>query len=140
MVETVATRRRFLLLGSLAATSGCSLLGGERPDATRTDLPTPTDDGRDTLSPPGDCKLRHNTFNKDRDHGIAESYDFTELSDRAKTYFLGAKRDGAQYVIEDTDLAPPEYAYTDVVTKYEIRYDGATYILGTWSGAGCRVD
>lgn len=127
-------RRRIVLLGAAATLAGCTVPAGG---------PGGTDSGRSTTgtTPPGDCSLKHNVLNKDRNHQIADRYEFDELSSTARQYFRGALEDpDSDFEVERTDRPAAEFEYTDVVSKYEIVYEGTVYVLGTWSGAGCRVD
>lgn len=142
------TRRRFFVVAGMAALPGCTALDGNGDDESDTDSTatgrSSTDDAgtrTPTPTPSFDCSLRHVILDDDRDHQIRDSYQFGELSTRAQQYFEGAHENpGTYYEVEDTDETAPEYEYTDVVTKYEITYEGQVYVLGTFSGEGCQVE
>ena len=137
MREALQTRRRFLVVGGTAAVAGCSTTNRTTADDGATD--TTTDE--QTTTGPGDCTLRHDILDEERDHQIADRYRYEDLSSTAQRYFEGAlENPDSYYEVEDTDEPAPEYEYTDVVTKYEITYEGDVHLLGTWSGAGCRVE
>jgi hypothetical protein len=137
MREALQTRRRFLIVGGTAAVAGCSTISRTTTDDEATDSTTE----EQTATGPGDCKLRHDILDEERDHQIADRYRYENLSSTAQRYFEGAlENPDSYYEVEDTDEPAPEYEYTDVVTKYEITYEGDGHLLGTWSGAGCRVE
>lgn len=137
MGEPLQTRRRILSVVPTAVLAGCSTLDSETGDV---DDPEPTSTETATTAQ-GDCSLKHNILDDNREHQIVDRYEFDQLSSTAQQYFEEAlENPDSNYEVEGTDQPAPEYEYTDVVTKYEIVYDGTVYILGTWTGAGCRVD
>lgn len=137
MGEALQTRRRILSVVATAVLTGCSSLDSQRDNnggsgETNTEMATTTKES---------CSLNHNILDDDREHQIVDRYEFDQLSPIAKQYFKGAlDNPDSNYEVEGTDQPASEYEYTDVITKYEIVYNGTVYILGTWTGAGCRVD
>lgn len=120
--------RRSMVLGTgpavVALLAGClSTTGGDAPETERSS-----------------CPLNHEIFDDDRDRRIEDSYEYANLSPAATDVFDGAlAADGKTYRVENTaENKPTEFDYTDVVTYYEVEYDGTVHVLGTWSGRGCQ--
>lgn len=133
------SRRRALQtcsIGLTAVLAGCISAPGERGASPDTERPDEDANGKASVS----CPLNHDILEKDRAHGIRERYQYDSLSATAQHHFEKALEVGVRYQNESTEGAPPEFEYTDVVSKYEITYEGETYILGTWSGDGCSIN
>lgn len=111
--------RRSVLAGSglaLAAVAGCS--------STETSTP--------------DCQLSHEVVSPSDDHGEPlETYRYENLSDDARTAVDVALEDG-HYATTEERMNPPEFRYWDETALYEIRYRNETYLLLTYSSAGCE--
>lgn len=138
-MATPNSRRRFLRrfsLGIAATVAGCTAPSNQRP----TDVDTTTLDDDESENASVTCSLNHDVLEKNREHRIEDHYRYEALSDTAQSFFKKALEKGVRYQNESTEDAPPEFAYTDVVTKYKITYGEEVYVLGTWSGDGCSIN
>jgi hypothetical protein len=73
--------------------------------------------------------------------GIEAGYVYANLSSPAESIFSGAlAANGSIYTVENRSHAVPEvFAYTDVLTYYELEHKSQRYVLATWSGEGCSM-
>lgn len=138
-MATPISRRRVLRrcsIGIAATVAGCAAPSNQR--TTNVDTASPDEDGNWNSSVT--CSLNHDVLDKNREHRIETHYQYETLSDTAQDYFKRALEQEARYQNDRTENAPPEFEYTDVVTKYKITYEEKTYVLGTWSGDGCSIN
>jgi hypothetical protein len=73
--------------------------------------------------------------------GIKAGYVYANLSSPTKSVFSGAlTANGSIHTVENRTHAVPEaFAYTDVLTDYELEHESQRYVLATWSGGGCSM-
>jgi hypothetical protein len=120
-----------------AGTAAVALIAGcvASPGTGRDDPTATASPGTERSS----CPLSHEIFDDDREHRIEARYEYGNLSSAAKTVFDGALAEGGKtYRVENTaENKPTEFDYTDVVTYYEIEFEGEIHVVGTWSGRGC---
>jgi hypothetical protein len=88
------------------------------------------------------CTLNHEIVeDSDRVPSIEQQYVYATLSSPAKNVFDRAlNANESVFSVEDSSHSvPDEFAYTDVLTYYEIKHESQTYVLATWSGEGCPM-
>jgi hypothetical protein len=111
-------RRSFLAatgLGAAVLTAGCS---SDRSTA--------------------ECHLMHEVADSPDDYGDpADSYNYDELSDDARTVFDETVTDGS-YATTNRSLDSPEFRYRDTTTVYNVTKGDETYVLLTYTGEGCE--
>lgn len=87
------------------------------------------------------CELHHEVSEYEESRGYeGEKLAFSDLSDRGKRFFEKALESGSHVVAYDGTNAPPDFAYSDVASTYEIRYEGERYTLFTYTSEGCVVE
>lgn len=131
----MAETRRSALLGAIAAASallgGCATTPGASPgDSTETTVSSRTEQ----------CTWPHyfKIFTDGREHQILARYEYENLSSAAQDAFENALPVDGWYEVRATtgDFAP-EFEYVDVVSYYEIVYEGEVEVLGTRGGMAC---